>query len=312
MKTTIRYGRSLVGFYPCPPCFSSHDVARQPPCREDRQATHCARRRAGLPQLGSEPAVHHRCVRRAPLFLPAPVLDLAVCSAALAANAHFLLFARIEYVVEFCTELVGTALFALFGGVADPAGSGRDGWPALGNGFTLAVLIYMTAKARPMPATCRAIIYSPHTQISGGKLNPAVSFALFMSGGLSLRVLISETVAQVAGAILGAALSRWFTHGTTLLHDAGVREFGCFGEQAVGSGISNAQVFAWECVCTFVLVSVVFATAVDDAAATHFVAIAPLAIGLSLFACAQASAPFTGGCLNPARCQSLLVVEVII
>lgn len=62
-----------------------------------------------------------------------------------------------------------------------------------------------------------------------------------------------------------------------------------------------AQVFFWEFFSTFVLVSVVFATAVDDSAAAHFVSIAPLAIGLSLFACAQACGPFTGGCLNPAR-----------
>lgn len=59
--------------------------------------------------------------------------------------------------------------------------------------------------------------------------------------------------------------------------------------------------FFWEFFSTFVLVSVVFATAVDDTAAAHFVSVAPLAIGLSLFACAQACGPFTGGCLNPAR-----------
>ncbi len=57
----------------------------------------------------------------------------------------------------------------------------------------------------------------------------------------------------------------------------------------------------WELVSTFVLVSVVFATAVDDSATGHFVSVAPYVIGLSLFACAQASGPFTGGCLNPAR-----------
>lgn len=39
----------------------------------------------------------------------------------------------------------------------------------------------------------------------------------------------------------------------------------------------------------------------SDAAAATFVSIAPFVIGLSLFACAQASGPYTGGCLNPAR-----------
>jgi len=102
-----------------------------------------------------------------------------------------------------------------------------------------------------------------------------------------------EVVAQILGGVLGAAMSKYLTMGNAILSNPG-----CFGPNF---GIGGGQIFFWELTTTFVLVSVVFATAVDDAAAGHFVSVAPLAIGLSLFACAQASGPFTGGCLNPAR-----------
>ena len=98
---------------------------------------------------------------------------------------------------------------------------------------------------------------------------------------------------QILGGVLGAAMSKYLTMGNVILSNPG-----CFGPNF---GIGGGQIFFWELTTTFVLVSVVFATAVDDAASGHFVSVAPLAIGLSLFACAQASGPFTGGCLNPAR-----------
>ena len=104
---------------------------------------------------------------------------------------------------------------------------------------------------------------------------------------------VLECFVQILGGVLGAAMSKYLTLGNVILSNPG-----CFGPNF---GIGGGQIFFWELITTFVLVSVVFATAVDDAASGHFVSIAPLAIGLSLFACAQASGPFTGGCLNPAR-----------
>jgi glycerol uptake facilitator-like aquaporin len=113
----------------------------------------------------------------------------------------------------------------------------------------------------------------------------------FLSAGW-VRCLL-EIFMQILGGVLGAAMSKYLTAGNVILSNPG-----CFGPNF---GIGGGQIFFWELTTTFVLVSVVFATAVDDAAAGHFVSVAPLAIGMSLFACAQASGPFTGGCLNPAR-----------
>ena len=59
------------------------------------------------------------------------------------------------------------------------------------------------------------------------------------------------------------------------------------------------QVFLLEFICTFVLVYVIFATAVDRKGAAANAA--PLAIGLAVVACLFAEGPFTGGSMNPAR-----------
>ena len=59
------------------------------------------------------------------------------------------------------------------------------------------------------------------------------------------------------------------------------------------------QVFLLEFTCTFVLVYVIFATAVDKAGAAKNAA--PLCIGLAVVAGVFAEGPFSGGSMNPAR-----------
>jgi glycerol uptake facilitator-like aquaporin len=71
----------------------------------------------------------------------------------------------------------------------------------------------------------------------------------------------------------------------------------CF---APAMNVSNGQLFGFEFFTTFILISTVFATAVESSGSA-FQGIAPLAIGLSLFAGAQASGTYTGACANPAR-----------
>lgn len=137
-------------------------------------------------------------------------------------------------------------------------------------------------------------------KVSGGKLNPAVSFGLFCANSISVWRFLAETLVQIIGAIIGSRASQYLTDGAHLVPGTST-QYGCFGTQSTHAGIGAAQVFTWELVCTFVLVSVVMATAVEDSAAQAFISTAPLAIGLALFACAQAAGPFTGGCLNPAR-----------
>ena len=76
---------------------------------------------------------------------------------------------------------------------------------------------------------------------------------------------------------------------------------GCFAPK----GISPSQLFGWEVIGTFLLVSTVFAVAVSE---PHFGNIAPLSVGLALFAVASVTGEFTGGSVNPARTLGPAVV----
>lgn len=171
-------------------------------------------------------------------------------------------------------EFLGVFLFAFFGGGCD-ANSVSTGLPtaAIGNGLCLAVLVYATAG------------------ISGGHLNPAVSTAFFVTGRLGRQRYMLYCAAQLLGACAGAALLRLSLPPSYL--DTPFITAGSL------TAAHPVQVFLLEFTCTFVLVYVVFATAVDKAGAAKNAA--PLAIGLSVVAGVFAEGPFSGGSMNPAR-----------
>lgn len=78
-------------------------------------------------------------------------------------------------------EFIGVALFQFFGGL--PMGD----YAAAGNGLALVVLVYATAS------------------ISGGHLNPAVSFGLFVTQQISFMKMLLYWIAQFAGGLCGAS-----------------------------------------------------------------------------------------------------------
>jgi aquaporin TIP len=181
----------------------------------------------------------------------------------------------------FAAEFLGVMLFQFFGGAV---GAGADG-----NGVVLAVLIYGTAA------------------ISGGHLNPAVTFALTITGQIPPLKMIVYWVAQLCGGILGAACY-WGLNVNEIL--GGPSWAGCT-LPCGGSGLkvdssdpsfcqmNGGQVYGIEFIATFLLVFTVFGTAVDPkTGAGNF---APIAIGFSLYAAALSIGPYTGAGLNPAR-----------
>ena len=201
-----------------------------------------------------------------------------------------------------------TMLFALIGGLV-AAGSSEA---AYGNGIALVALVFCTAS------------------VSGGKLNPAVSFSLFLIDAYPLSVtvpkLLIEWLAQFFGAFAGSALVNALAQSPSLYTAVGANttmagyDFAanqCFqpdmiiqnapGVQGMAvSGPSQGVVFGLEMFATLLLILTVLSTAVDItgsafAGRPRFSDIAPLAIGLSLWAGAQAIGQWTGGALNPAR-----------
>jgi MIP family channel proteins len=129
-----------------------------------------------------------------------------------------------------------------------------------------------------------AMIYAVG-HISGAHFNPAVSFAFAVARHFPWRRVGAYWVAQLAGAVIAAALLRF------LLGDTG--NVGA----TVPSG-SDSQSFAWEIVLTFFLMFVITAVATDTRAVGEAAA---LAIGATVGLDAMFGGPISGASMNPAR-----------
>ena len=142
---------------------------------------------------------------------------------------------------------------------------------ALANGMTIAMLVASTAR------------------ISGGHLNPAVTFSIVLTRKMGAAKGGMYVVAQLSGAILGAFLLK------AIIPDA---QEGVLGSHALGADISVGAGLATEMVLTFILVFVIFATAIDPRGPGS---LAPLAIGMAVAVDLFVGVPLTGASMNPAR-----------
>jgi aquaporin TIP len=174
---------------------------------------------------------------------------------------------RKHFFYSIVMEFLGLMLFSLFGNSVTPE------FAPAGNGLVLAVLIYITAN------------------VSGGHLNPAVTFAAMITGHISILKGILYWVAQISGGIVGTLLGVGLQPGLSV----GRTAVACF---VPGTGVSKAQAFGWELFSTFLLVATVYAVAIGK---PSFGNVGPLAIGLSLWGAANCAGGFTGAALNPAR-----------
>ncbi|KAH7296712.1 hypothetical protein KP509_26G035700 [Ceratopteris richardii] len=124
--------------------------------------------------------------------------------------------------------------------------------------------------------------------ISGGHVNPAVTFALALGGHITILKAIVYWIAQLLGAVVGCYLLKVSTNGLApAVH-------------ALGSGESALEGVICEIIITFGLVYTVHATAVDPKAG-DISKIAPICIGFVVGANILAAGPFSGGSMNPAR-----------
>jgi glycerol uptake facilitator len=187
-------------------------------------------------------------------------------------------------------ELIGTAFLVFIGVGSVPA-------TLIVNGdapFTMADLgMISLAFGTVVIATVYALGH-----IGGNHINPAVTLGLAVSGKFPWRQVPGYVLAQVAGAVLGAAAI-----------------IGVLGKKAseVGLGVASYSSISWtqaftaEFVGTFILVFVIFGVIHRKAAAGF----AGLAIGLVVFAAIIPVAPATGASINPARTFGPMLVQQI-
>ncbi|CAH8334581.1 unnamed protein product [Eruca vesicaria subsp. sativa] len=122
---------------------------------------------------------------------------------------------------------------------------------------------------------------SAAVNVSGGHVNPAVTFGALIGGRLSLIRAIYYWIAQLLGAILACLLLRLSTNG---MHQV----------------LEQLTDLCSRSFLTFGLVYVVYSTMIDPKRGSLGV-IGPLAIGLIVGANILVGGPFSGASMNPAR-----------
>ncbi|KAH0978030.1 hypothetical protein GBA52_027749 [Prunus armeniaca] len=131
--------------------------------------------------------------------------------------------------------------------------------------------------------------------ISGGHINPAVTFGLFLARKVSLIRAVAYIVAQCLGAIVGVGLVKAFQKHNYNSQGGGAN--------TVASGYSRGTALGAEIIGTFVLVYTVFSATDPKRSArdSHVPVLAPLPIGFAVFIVHLATIPITGTGINPAR-----------
>lgn len=138
--------------------------------------------------------------------------------------------------------------------------------------------------------------------ISGGHINPAVTFGLFLARKVSLVRALMYMIAQCLGAVCGVGLVKAFQSSLYNRYGGGANELAVGYNKGVGLGA--------EIIGTFVLVYTVF-SATDpkrNARDSHVPVLAPLPIGFAVFMVHLATIPITGTGINPARSFGAAVI----
>ncbi|KAK2643165.1 hypothetical protein Ddye_024928 [Dipteronia dyeriana] len=131
------------------------------------------------------------------------------------------------------------------------------------------------------------VAVSVGANISGGHVNPAVTFGALIGGHITLARSFLYWIAQCAGSVVACLLLKFATGGC---------ETAAF---SLSSGVSAWNAVVFEIVMTFGLVYTVYATAVDPKKG-DIGTIAPIAIGFIVGANILAGGAFDGASMNPA------------
>ncbi|KAF4369314.1 hypothetical protein CsatB_029752 [Cannabis sativa] len=131
------------------------------------------------------------------------------------------------------------------------------------------------------------VAVSVGANISGGHVNPAVTFGAFVGGHITLMRSVLYWIAQLLGSVVACLLLKFATGGL---------ETSAF---ALSSGVGAWNAVVFEIVMTFGLVYTVYATAVDPKKGDIGI-IAPIAIGFIVGANILAGGAFDGASMNPA------------
>jgi len=168
---------------------------------------------------------------------------------------------------------------------------------SLAHGFTIVVMVYAIG------------------EISGGHVNPAVTWAVMITGKISMMRAGIFILSQLFGAIVGSSLLR-----SILPKDASY--LGGLGCHSLNTAMTTAQGFGAEFIFTFIFIFVVFGTAISPFAGKMTPLsggsgeygpgkLTPFAVGMTILILHTVGVPFTGASMNPARSFGPAVVSKV-
>jgi aquaporin Z len=181
-------------------------------------------------------------------------------------------------------EFLGT-FWLVFGGCGSAVLAA--GFPVLGIGFAGVALAF--------GLTVLTMAFALG-HISGGHFNPAVTLGVWAGGRFPAREIIPYWIAQLAGAILAAAVLYVIASGKAGFSLAGGFASNGYGEHSPG-GYPLLSCLVAEIVLTFGFLIVILG-ATDPRVPAGF---APIAIGLALTLIHLVGIPVTNTSVNPAR-----------
>ena len=174
-------------------------------------------------------------------------------------------------------EFTGTFTFVFVGAgaiVVDAAKTGQLGLVGVALAQALALAIVITATMN----------------ISGGHINPAVTFGLWLARKMDARSAGLYVVAQLLGAVLAALCVR-------ALLPALAGEVTGYGTPRISGLLTDAQAVGIEGLLTFLLVGAVFGTIVSPETPK----VGGFGVGLVYVFGVLMGGPMTGAAMNPAR-----------
>jgi aquaporin Z len=181
-------------------------------------------------------------------------------------------------------EFIGTMALVLLGcgaAVIGGMGAGATGIDVLGISFAFGLAIVAMAYG-----------IGP---VSGCHVNPAVSFGVMLAGRMSMAEFVGYVLAQVAGAIAGAAILYLIVSGKAAGWTGGLGQNG-WGTGYLGE-YNMVSAFVFEAVATFLFLVCILGVT-QKGAPSQF---AGLAIGLTLVVIHIVGINVTGVSVNPAR-----------
>jgi len=190
---------------------------------------------------------------------------------------------------KYAAEFLGTILLVFFG-----AGSAALilGYKMFGSSLAAGIL----AVALTFGLIYAALVYVAGP-ISGGHVNPAVTFGALVSGRIGIITAVGYCLAQLAGGLVGALLLLWVMS-TSPYYSTSVIGLGTngYGAQSI-LHISAGGAFLVEVVLSTAFVLVVLSLTREDAST----AVSGLGIGVALALANLIGIPFDGASVNPAR-----------